>query len=90
MEKYKLTPGEVSNTKMNQLMIANNVKPDKNTLEFPYDYIYYNYFRTDGGFIIYHELYTEAKEKKLNKFFVPDTMIEDLISQIAAEKLIED
>ena len=89
-EKYTLTPGEVKRIKMSQLMIAKNTKPDKSSQEFPYDFIYYNYYRTDGGYIVYQELYNANKEKQLNRMFIPDAMAEDFIALLAGEKLLED
>lgn len=84
----KLKPGQPSDIKMRQLMIGKNTVDDKP--EWPFDFIYYNYYPTDGGFIVYQEMYGENKEKKLQKMFIPREMVEDLISLTAGERLLED
>lgn len=89
MDKNKLIPGEVKHTKMGQVMVAKNTKPDQNAREFPYDYIYYNYYRCDDGFIVYQEMYDESKNKQLHKMYIPDSMVEDFIAFMAGEKLID-
>lgn len=89
-QKNTLTIGVPVRTKMSQLMVAKNTKPDGNSREWPYDYIYYNYYRTDGGYIVYQELYNANKEKQLNRMFIPDVMAEDFITLSAGEKLLED
>jgi hypothetical protein len=88
--KYTLTPGKVSEAKMGQLMVAKNSKLDSVTREFPYDYIYYNFYKTDNGFIVYQEMYTATKEKQLNKMFIPKEMIDYFISNLASEELLKD
>jgi len=89
MDKNTLTPGQVIHSKMSQVMVAKNTKPDKNTLEWPFDYIYYSWYRTNNGFIVYQEMYDEGKNKQLNKMYMPDIIIEDFIALIAGEKLID-
>jgi hypothetical protein len=89
-QKNTLTPGVPVRTKMTQLMIAKNTKPDLTSQEWPYDYIYYNYYRTDDGYVVYQELYNANKEKQLNRMFIPDAMAEDFIALLAGEKLLED
>jgi len=89
MIKNTLIPGVVVHGKMSQLMIPKNTKPDQNIREWPFDYIYYSWYGTDGGFIVYQEMYDESKNKQLNRMFIPEAMIEDFIVLMAGEKLSE-
>jgi len=89
MDKNRLIPGEATHTKMGQVMVVKNTKPDQNIREWPYDYIYYNYYKCDDGFVVYQEMYDESKNKQLNKMYIPDSMIDDFIALMAGEKLID-
>ena len=89
-KKNTLNPGKVKHVKMGQVIVAKDTKPDNNTNEWPFDFIYYNYFRTDNGFIVYQEMYSENHEKKLNKIMIPDAMIDDFATFIAEEQLLND
>ena len=90
-QKNTLTPGVPTRTKITQLMIAANTKPDQASREWPYDYIYYNYYRTDNGFIVYQEMYNATTLGGLvTRLTIPDAMAEDFIALIAGEKLLED
>lgn len=89
-EKNTLKPGQVKHVKMSQLMIAKDTKLDQNTNEWPYDFIYYNFYRVEEGFIVYQEIYSENHDKKLNKMMIPDAMIEDFMTFMAEEELLND
>lgn len=89
MDKYTLKPGEVKRSKMSTVMVAKNNKLDKTSIEYPFDYIYYNWHRTEGGFVVYQEMYNNNKEKQLNRMFIPDAMADDFSSLIAGDLLLD-
>ena len=86
MNKNTLGLNVPSHTKMGQLIVAKNIKSE-NIRQWPFDYITYQYFRTDGGFIVYQEMYDEGKNKQLNKMFIPEIMVDDFSVFIAGELL---
>jgi len=89
-EKNTLNPGKAKHVKMGQLLVAKDTKLDQATHKFPFDFIFYNYYRIEDGFIVYQEMYSENHEKKLNKMMIPDTMIDDFMTFIAEEQLLND
>lgn len=84
-----LIPGEVKDTKLYQLIISKNNKP-KDEIIWPYDYIYYHYYQSESGFVVFVEQYTENKEKKLEKFIIPNELAESFIPLLAQEELLNE
>ena len=73
---------------MRQLIVRNQGRGEYP--EWPADYIYYYYYPTNGGFIVYQEMFSKSGDKKLQKMFLPKEMVEDLISLSANESLLSE
>ena len=80
---------EVSHSKLGQLIIPNDYTADEEERRFPYDYIMYNYYRTNKGTVIYQEYYDYNRNKKTVKMLIPDAVIND-ITNMEAKDFLED
>lgn len=74
---------------MSQLVIKRNPKQHDGSIKYPDDLIFYNYFKSDDGFIVYRELMVNG-ERKTERIFLPDTLVENMIPMLAKGNLLSE
>lgn len=83
MKVNNLKPNVPEKSEMYHLIIHKQLENPS----WPHDYIYYHYYKSEDGFIIFQEMYDNNKNKKLEKIYIPNSLIESLIPEIAENHL---